>query len=140
MTQNKLRPHGARVLNRLTLLFILVVLLVVPESRAQQGNVTASQQSSGAGEERRDEFGIWGGISFRSPRGSAKRPTRDSVTLDYAMVGSWQQMIVLPFHGPLTLFRWPSSRSTASQSYQQAHARSRFNARESIHTALVCHR
>lgn len=46
MTQNKLRPHGMRVLN-LTLLFVFVVLLVVPESRAQQGNVTASQQSSG---------------------------------------------------------------------------------------------
>lgn len=74
MTQNKLRPHGARVLNPLTLLFILVVLLVVPESRAQQGNVTASQQSSGAGEERRDEFGIWGGISFRSPTWIGKTP------------------------------------------------------------------
>jgi hypothetical protein len=74
MTQNKLRPHRVRVLNPLTLLLIFVVLLVVPESSAQQGNVTARQQSSGAGEDRRNEFGIWGGISFDAPTWIGKTP------------------------------------------------------------------
>lgn len=76
MTQNKLRPHRLRVLNPLTLLFIFMVLLVVPESSAQQGNVTATQQSSGAAEDRRNEFGIWGGISFDAPTWIGK--TRDA--------------------------------------------------------------
>jgi len=74
MTQNKLRPHRMRVLNPLTLLFICVILLVVPESSAQQGNLTPSQQSSDAGEDRRNEFGIWGGISFDAPTWIGKTP------------------------------------------------------------------
>jgi hypothetical protein len=74
MTQNKLRAHGVRVLNPLTLLFIFVNLLFVPESSAQQVNATAGQQSSGAGEDRRNEFGIWGGISFDAPTWIGKTP------------------------------------------------------------------
>lgn len=74
MTQNKLRPHRVRVINPLTLLFVLVILLVVPESSAQQGNVTKSQQSSGVTEDRRNEFGIWGGISFDAPTWVGKTP------------------------------------------------------------------
>ena len=74
MTQNKLHPHGVRVLNPLTLLFILGILLVVPESSAQHASATAGQQSSGATENRRNEFGIWGGISFDAPTWIGKTP------------------------------------------------------------------
>ena len=56
MMKNKLRSHGVRVRNLLTLSLFFLLLLVVPES--------AAQQSSGTGENRRNEFGIWGAISF----------------------------------------------------------------------------
>ena len=74
MTQNKLRPHYERVPNPLTLSLFFVLLLVVPESAAQQANVSAGQQSSGAAEHSRNEFGIWGGISFDAPTWIGKTP------------------------------------------------------------------
>ena len=63
-----------RVRNPLTLLLFFVLLLVVPESAAQQATVPAGQQTSGAGENRRNEFGIWGGISFDAPTWIGKTP------------------------------------------------------------------
>jgi hypothetical protein len=74
MIQNKLRPHSVRVRNPLTLSLFFVLLLVVPESAAQQANIPAGQQPSGAGENRRNEFGIWGGISFDAPTWIGKTP------------------------------------------------------------------
>ena len=59
MTLNKLRSHFVRFVNPLTLSVIFVLLLVVPES--------AAQQPSDSVENRRNEFGIWGGISFDAP-------------------------------------------------------------------------
>src|SRR5215217_2690815 len=67
MIQKKLRPHCVRVRNPLTLSLFFVLFLVVPESAAQQANVAAGQQSSGISENRRNEFGVWGGISFDAP-------------------------------------------------------------------------
>lgn len=66
MIQNKLRPHFVQVLSPLAL-FICALLLTVPESMAQQANVSAGQQPSGGTENRRNEFGVWGGISFDAP-------------------------------------------------------------------------
>ena len=74
MIQNKLRSHCVRVPNSLTLSLFFVLLLVVPDSAAQQANVPAGQQPSGAGENRRNEFGIWGGISFDAPTWIGKTP------------------------------------------------------------------
>jgi opacity protein-like surface antigen len=67
MIQNKLRLHCVRVLNPLTLSLFFALLLVVPQS-------AAGQQSSGAAEDRRNEFGIWGGISFDAPTWIGKTP------------------------------------------------------------------
>src|ERR1041385_4169502 len=64
MFLNKLHP--------LTLPFIFALFLVVPESAAQQ--VTATQQSSGTVENRRNEFGVWGGISFDAPTWIGQTP------------------------------------------------------------------
>jgi len=74
MTHNKLRRHCVRVLNPLTLSVLLLLLLIVPKSAAQQANVPAGQQSSDAGENRRNEFGIWGGISIDAPTWIGKTP------------------------------------------------------------------
>jgi opacity protein-like surface antigen len=74
MIENKLRPHCVRVRNPLTLSLFFVLLFVVPESAAQQANVPARQQLSATGENRRNEFGIWGGISFDAPTWIGKTP------------------------------------------------------------------
>ena len=74
MIENKLRPHCVRVRNPLTLSLFFVLLLVVPKSAAQQANMPAGQQPSVAGENRRNEFGIWGGISFDAPTWIGKTP------------------------------------------------------------------
>src|SRR5215204_2776212 len=74
MIQNKLRPHCVRVRNPLTLSLFFVLFLVVPESAAQQANVAAGQQSSGVSENRRNEFGVWGGISFDATTLIGKTP------------------------------------------------------------------
>src|SRR5215216_928061 len=76
MIQNKLCPHHVRVRNPLTLSLFFVLFLVVPESAAQQANVAAGQQSSRISENRRNEFGIWGGISIDAPTWIGK--TRDA--------------------------------------------------------------
>ena len=74
MIGNKLRPHCVRVRNPLTLLLFFVLLFVVPESAAQQANAPAEQQPSSGTENRRNEFGIWGGISFDAPTWIGKTP------------------------------------------------------------------
>lgn len=74
MTQNKLRPHYVSVRNPLTLSFFIVLFFVGPNCAAQQVNVPAGQQTSGTGENRRNEFGIWGGISFDAPTWIGKTP------------------------------------------------------------------
>jgi len=63
-----------RIPTPLTLSLLFVLLLLVPESAAQQRNVPAGQQTSGASENRRNEFGIWGGISFDAPTWIGKTP------------------------------------------------------------------
>src|SRR5829696_7641874 len=73
MIQNKLRPHCVRVRNPLTLSLFFVHLLVVPESAAQHANIPTGQQPSGA-RENKNEFGIWGGISFDAPTWIGKTP------------------------------------------------------------------
>jgi hypothetical protein len=73
MIQNKLRPHCVCVRNPLTLSLFFVLFLVVPESAAQQANIPTGQQPSGAGESK-NEFGIWGGISFDAPPWIGKTP------------------------------------------------------------------
>ena len=74
MFQDKLFPHFQRVL--ISLIFVLVV--VVPESTAQQSTV----------ENRRNEFGIWGGISFDAPTWIGKTPDArfGSIGLRYGRV------------------------------------------------------
>src|ERR1051325_12234646 len=67
MMQNKLHPRCVRVRYPLTLSLFFLLLLVVPES-------AAGQQTSGAGENRRNEFGIWGAISFDAPTWIGKTP------------------------------------------------------------------
>ena len=73
MTQNKLRPHFVRVLRSLT--WCLCTLLVaVTNSMAQQATVTEAQQPSADTGNRRNEFGVWGGISFDAPTWIGKTP------------------------------------------------------------------
>jgi len=67
MIQNKLRPHCIRVSRPLMLSLFFVLLLVVPKS-------AAGQQPSGARENRQNEFGVWGGISFDAPTWIGKTP------------------------------------------------------------------
>lgn len=66
MTQNKLRSQFVRVLRPL-ILCLCTLLFATPNSMAQEANVTAEQQPSGSIENRRNEFGVWGGISFDAP-------------------------------------------------------------------------
>jgi hypothetical protein len=73
MTQKNLRPHCVRVLYPLTLC-LCTLLLTAPNSMAQQANVTAEQQPSGGSENRRNEFGVWGGVSFDAPTWIGKTP------------------------------------------------------------------
>ena len=56
MMKNKLRSRCVCVRKPLTLSVFFVLLLVVPHSEAQQSTATR--------ENRRNEFGIWGAISF----------------------------------------------------------------------------
>lgn len=74
MIQNKLCPHYVRIRNPLTLSLFFLLLISVPESAAQQADVPAGQQPSGASENKRNEFGIWGGLSFDAPTWIGKTP------------------------------------------------------------------
>jgi hypothetical protein len=67
MVQNKLRHRWVLVRNRLTLLLFFVLLLAVPESAAQTSGDSDAK-------DRRNEFGIWGGISFNAPTWIGKTP------------------------------------------------------------------
>jgi hypothetical protein len=57
MTQNTQHPHPVRILNRLPPAFVFALLLVVVPQ-------IVAQQTSSAGDIKRNEFGIWGGLSF----------------------------------------------------------------------------
>jgi len=74
MVQKQLHPHCVFIPSPLTLFCILAILLFASESAAQQANVTAGQQSSGSIENRRNEFGVWAGISFDAPTWIGKTP------------------------------------------------------------------
>src|SRR5215216_7549671 len=74
MAQNNLRPHFVRNSNPLMLALLFALLVVVPDTVAQEGNVTPAPQSSVAGDNPRNEFGIWGGISFDAPTWIGKTP------------------------------------------------------------------
>jgi|GEM_PF-4176600 len=60
MAQNKLRPHFVRNLNPLMLALLFALLVLVPDIVAQEANVTVAPQSTSAGDNPRNEFGIWG--------------------------------------------------------------------------------
>lgn len=72
MTQNKLRAHCVSVLGPLTLC-LCTLLLAAPDIMAQH-NVAAEQQPFGGSENKRNEFGVWGGISFDAPTWIGKTP------------------------------------------------------------------
>jgi hypothetical protein len=58
-----------------TLLIVLVLAtLLVPDSVAQQSTATWEQQSSNTAEDKRNEFGVWGAISFSAPTWIGKTP------------------------------------------------------------------
>src|ERR1043166_4100197 len=63
--------HAARVFSLVTLL-ISALLLTAPDAMAQQAN--AGQQPSASVENRRNEFGVWGGISFDATTWIGKTP------------------------------------------------------------------
>lgn len=130
MLLNNLRLHLACIVRPLTLSFIFALLLVVPESAAQQANVPVGPESPGAVENRRNEFGIWGGISFDAPTWIGKTPEArfGSIGLRYGRVLAANE--VLLSHGPSTPFR---------SRFSQPTARLRFNGAESTRTAQVCH-
>lgn len=71
MFQRELRSHFVCMPNILTLPLIVALLLLVPESAAQQANSSTAQQAFGGIENRRNEFG---GVESRStrPRGLVK--------------------------------------------------------------------
>lgn len=69
MFQKHIRRLGLPALS-----FIVTILVFAPESLAQQAGTTAGQQSSGASEIRRNEFGIWGAISFDATTWIGKTP------------------------------------------------------------------
>jgi opacity protein-like surface antigen len=74
MAPNRLRPHFVRNLNRLTLMLLFALLVLVPDTVAQEAEVAVAPQSTGAGDNPRNEFGIWGGISFDAPTWIGKTP------------------------------------------------------------------
>jgi hypothetical protein len=73
MSQKQIRRQFVRMPNPLALLFIFALLVFVPESGAQQANPTAGQQPRDD-EIRRNEFGVWGGLSLDSPTWIGKTP------------------------------------------------------------------
>jgi hypothetical protein len=74
MFQKQIRPHFVRMPKPLTLSFIFTLLLCVPPSAAQQADTRAGQQQSASARTRRNEFGVWGGISFDAPTWNGKTP------------------------------------------------------------------
>jgi len=72
MLQRRLPSHFA-LSNTLILSFIIGLLFLAPESAAQQAN-TSTSQAYGKIENARNEFGIWGGISFDAPTWIGKTP------------------------------------------------------------------
>ena len=80
MTQKTRRPHPVRMLNRLMPAFIFALVLVVPQ--------VAAQQTSSADDIKRNEFGIWGGLSFDAPTWIGKTPDArfGSIGLRYGRV------------------------------------------------------
>ena len=74
MVQIQILSRCIRVLNALTLSLFFALVLSAPESAAQQGNSTAVQQPSDNARMKRNEFGVWGGISFDAPTLIGKTP------------------------------------------------------------------
>ena len=74
MIEKQLRPHFLRTPNPLTLSFVFALLLFVTESVAQQANTSSGQQPTDSVENRRNEFGVWGGLSFHAPTLIGKTP------------------------------------------------------------------
>lgn len=83
MFQNHIRRLSLPALS-----FIVTLLVFAPESAAQQASTTAGQQSSGVSESRRNEFGIWGAISFDATTWIGKTPDArfGNIGLRYARV------------------------------------------------------
>lgn len=60
---------------KLSILSLLCALLLfAPEIGAQQADATSGQQGSGGVENRRNEFGVWGGLSFADSTLIGKTP------------------------------------------------------------------
>lgn len=67
-------PHFLQISHLLTFCLFFVFLLIAPEIAAQPANGSAGQPLSDIGERKRNEFGIWGGISFDAPTWIGKTP------------------------------------------------------------------
>jgi len=63
MAQPICNPDSMRNLNPM-LLLMFVFVLVVPQSNSQQPNTMVGHQPSGGDNNKRNEFGVWGSISF----------------------------------------------------------------------------
>ena len=74
MFQKQIRPQLVRMPRPRTLSLLFALLVFVPETVGQQANRTAGQQPSGDVENRRNEFGVWGGLSFDSTTLIGKTP------------------------------------------------------------------
>jgi hypothetical protein len=74
MFRTQLDSHFVRMPSRLAISLIFAPFLFAPQSVAQQANNSTVQQSSGSIEDKRNEFGIWGGLSFHSPTLIGKTP------------------------------------------------------------------
>lgn len=60
--------------NPLKLSLLFALLCFAPEGAAQQASATAGQQTPVGVERKRNEFGVWGGISFHAPTLIGKTP------------------------------------------------------------------
>jgi hypothetical protein len=74
MFQKQIRPQLVRMPSPLTLSLIFAFLIFVPRTVAQQTNAMAGQQPSRDIENRRNEFGVWGGLSFDATTLIGKTP------------------------------------------------------------------
>ena len=74
MFRRHLDSHFLRMPNLMALSLMLALLFFAPQSAAQEASNSTTQQTSGSIEDKRNEFGIWGGISFHAPTLIGKTP------------------------------------------------------------------
>ena len=74
MTQNTLHTARPHILGLLTSGLLFGLFFLAPKVTAQQDDAAAGHQSTGSVETKRNEFGVWGSISFDSPTWIGKTP------------------------------------------------------------------